>query len=92
MPETPADTLRRAAAAIRDAAQTTDNKPERHCLLAVAVLLEQIAGYMTAAEAFECKPMGIVTSEDDGYRSDWTAALAVARAYLGEADAPARPT
>jgi hypothetical protein len=74
--EAPADIVRRAVEGVLadfgDPFATT-----------LAELLGHIATDMAGAEAFECKAMGAVSSESDGYRADWTAALKLARFYGG---------
>lgn len=86
MAEPPADILRRAAAVVRERAELgADVVPrERKFLAALAESWDCIAEDMVGSEAFECRPLGVVSSVDDGYRADWTATLKAARAYVGD--------
>jgi hypothetical protein len=96
MPESPADTLRRAEARLRGRAQAATER-DRVWMTGFADVLARMIRDMDVAEARE-KPPGtyvpeldvlsvrpIVVGEHIGYRHDWTAALEAARQILGEA-------
>lgn len=89
MPESPAETLRHAAAARRLWADGPFiRQRDRPTVEAVAGLLDSVAAEMDAYSRVEERDsvVGVVEFLGGSFRPSetWTAALAAARAYLGE--------
>lgn len=85
MAEAPDATLQRAVPGLRAKADMfVAHGRLQKFYVAVAELFEAIAHDMAGSEAFVCSRAGGVSSEIEGFRTDWTAALTAARAYLGE--------